>query len=460
MKNRLNRLREKIFESSAYKSAPGFVRWIIGSLSNNLGYKLLSLLLAILLWNYVISTNTTITRSKTIYNLTGTISGQSSLADNKLALAEVPEDLLSGIAVTVEAPQAAYSQVSADNIQVTLDLSNVRNVGTQEVPLRATCSYGTVQSITPRTLTLAFENLDSRNVAVNCVINGELPGYWYNVSRSNPSVLTISGAASVVQSITSARVDADVSGMTASTITALPYVLLDSSSEEIPQDMLNCSTSSISVSLDIYPCRDIPVSTDYDSVIIGEPAEGYELQSVAIQPETIQVAAEAELLNSLTELVIEPVSIEGATQSFSVKSTVTQLSDFKNVSSEQVYVNVTIGEEIIQEEVDNVKVIFRNKAENLIASYDRIIVNVTGTRSRIDAIREEGITAYVDLSGFEAGYYILSPSIEKGEYEDLEMLSEAVSVTLTDLGEEEDDGETDTTEELTVPSEAEQLSEE
>ena len=44
MKNNLKNLRETKF----YKNAPKPVRWIIGSLSNNLGYKLLSLVLAVL----------------------------------------------------------------------------------------------------------------------------------------------------------------------------------------------------------------------------------------------------------------------------------------------------------------------------------------------------------------------------------------------------------------------------
>ena len=442
MKNKLIGLREKLFASSFYRNSPRPVRWIIGTLSNNLGYKLLSLLLAILLWNYVIATNTSITRTKAIYNLTGTVSGLSTLSENKLALSESPEEALSDITVTVETPQADYSRVSSDNVQVALDLSNVRATATHEVPLRATTSYGRVRRISPETLTLTFEKLDSRNVAVNSVIEGQADGYWYNVSRSNPSILTISGAASVVQSITSARVVADVRGMTDSTVTARPYVLLDAAGKIIPQDMLNCSTSSISVSVDIYPCRDIPVSNDRESVITGTPAEGYEVQSVTIQPQSIQVAAEQDLLDSLDRLVIEPVSVEGASQSFSAKSTVTQLSDFKNVSSEQVYVNVTIVEEQVTDYVDNVRVIFTGKAENLIASYDQLGVEVTGPRSGVARLAEEGVTVTVDLTGLGEGYYILSPKIDGQAYEGFTIMSEAASVTLTDITYDESaDGE-------------------
>ena len=226
-------------------------------------------------------------------------------------------------------------------------------------------------------------------------------------------------------------------------------MLLDAAGNEIAQDMLNCSTSSISVSVDIYPCRDIPVSTDSESIITGAPASGFEVQSVTIQPQSIQVAADRELLDSLDQLVIEPVSVEGATQSFSVKSTVTQLSDFKNVSSEQVYVNVSIAEEQIEAYIDNVKVIFTGKADNLIASYDQLGATVTGPHSAVERLVEEGVTVTVDVSGLGEGYYILSPRVDAQAYEGFTILTEAASVTLTDIsyneaedaGEDEDAGE-------------------
>ena len=437
MKNKLTKLKMKLLESEFYKRAPRPLKWIIGSLSNNLGLKILSLLLAILLWNYVISSNQSITRPKTLFNLTGYITGTSALNDNKLALAEDPSGALTGIAVTVQAPQANYSKVTSENVQVTLDLSNVRSAGTQRVPLRATSTYGRVQSISPESVSLTFENLDSRNVAVISTLMGDSEDYWYNVSRTNPSMLTVSGAASVVQSIASARVVVDVSNMSSTSISALPYVLLDSSEQVISQSMLNCSTSSISVTVDVYPCREIPISTDPGNLVTGQPAPGYVLKSVSVQPESIQVAAEADLLSGLTELMIEPVSIEGATQSVSAKTLISQLSDFKNISSEQVYVNVTIAEEIIDSYVDNVIVLFAGKADNLIASYEPVGVYVSGPRSQVEQLQNDGISLTVDVTGREAGYYLITPTFDAERYPDLTIQSESVSVTLTRVSSED-----------------------
>lgn len=438
MKNEPKSLRDKLRANKVFTSVMRPVRWVARSLSHNLWLKLLSLLLAILLWNYVISTNTSITRPKTIYNLTAYISGQSTLNDHQLALTEDPTQALSGISVTVETPQTDYSRVSAGNIQVVLDLSNVRSAGTQEVPLRATTTYGRVRSILPSSLTLDFEKLDSRSVAVNSVVTNGGEGYWYNIVRSNPSVLNVSGAASVVQSIASAKVAVDVSAMDAPTITVQPFTLLNSAGEEIPQAMLNCSSSSVSVSLDVYPCRDIPISTDMANLVSGTPAEGYVLQSVTVQPESVQVAAEKELLDGLTELMLEPVSVEGATQSFSVRTYVSQLSDFKNVSAEQVYVNVNIVEETIDAYVENVKVLFTGKADNLIASYDPLAVYVSGPRSDVESILENGLAVTVDLTNLEEGYHLLDPHVDRERYPDVTIQSEAASVMLTSLTPEEE----------------------
>ena len=65
-----------------------FFRAIWGSLSHNLGLKLLSLLLAILLWSYVVSSNPSITRTKDINGLTAYLTNESTLNANRLALSE------------------------------------------------------------------------------------------------------------------------------------------------------------------------------------------------------------------------------------------------------------------------------------------------------------------------------------------------------------------------------------
>ena len=411
---------------------------IWGLLSHNFGLKILSLLLAILLWNYVISTNTSITRTKTLTGLTGYVSGQSTLGANGLALLKDPAEALSNISVTVDAPQAYYARISNDNVQVSLDLSSVRTAGTQEVPLRAVTGYGRVTDISPDSLTLTFEAQDSRSVPINATLTGDIQeDYWYSISRINPPNLSVSGAASVVRSISSAAVTVDVTGLDAPFTQAQPYALIETGTgEEISQRMLNRSSTSVSVSVDVYPTKELPVSTDLANVISGQPAEGYVVQSVTMQPDTVTVAADEELLEGLTELMIVPVDVDGMSQSFTTRAAISQLSGLRNLSSEQVYVNVVIGEASISSWIDDVGVQVTGKGEGLSVEYSKLRVYVTGPRSEVEKMQAEGTYVSLDLSGLSAGVYEIEPKFDAERYPDMvfQPERETMTVTLAEVG--------------------------
>ena len=403
------------FNRAAVKkpSWKGFCAWWVNAakkfwavLSRRFWMKLLSFLLAILFWNYVVATNPSFTRTKIISGLSGYVTGQSTLSTYKLALLNDPGDLLDDVSVRLDVSQSDYSKASADNVQVTLDLSTVRTAGTQQVALKAATAYGRVVEVLPETLTLTFEPLDSRSIPLSVQIAGEKSdNRWYSVSRTNPTAITVSGAASVVRSITQAKVYPDVTGQDESYVRVEPFVLLDASGNEVSQSMLTCSSSSATVVMNLYPAKEIPVSDAIDNVITGQPAEGYVVADVSIQPETITVAAEEELLSGISEIMTEPVSVEGASQSFSVRARLDLLPDFKNVSSEQVYVNVILEEETVGEWMENSAVSFAGKKEGLQLSWEQnpVKVYVTGPRSAVEAVRESGIPISVDLTGLEAG---------------------------------------------------------
>lgn len=412
-------------------------RCVWGALSRNVWMKLLSLLLAILLWNYVISTDTSITRSKAVGGLTGYVTGLTGLNANRLSLLEDPTDDLQNITVTVEVPQTYYSRVSSDNVQVTLDLSSVRTEGTQEVPLRAATTFGRVTDISPETLTLTFEALDSRSVPINSVVSGDLrDDYWYSITRLNPSYLTVSGAGSVVRNIGSATVTVDVTDHFSPYTQALPFTLTDASGEEISQEMLSLSSSSVSVSVDIFPCKELPISTDLANVITGQPAEGYVVQSVTMQPDTITVAADRELLDGLTELMIEPVSVDGMSQSFTTRSEISMLSGVKNLSANQVYVNVVITEASVSGRIDNVSVLMAGKREGLSVEYNSMSVIATGPRSIVESLQQDGIFMSIDLTGLGPGSYELEPVFDQERYPSIEFKPEheRMTVILTEVG--------------------------
>lgn len=409
-----------------------FWRAFWGSLSHNLRLKLLSLVLAILLWSFVVTSNPTITRSKTISGIDAYVTNEAVLNANRLALAEDPAEALSGVSVQLNVPQSSYALADASNVQVTLDLSSVRTAGSQEVALRATTAYGSVVRIMPESVTLEFEAYDSRTVPVNAALTGEQSeNMWYNINRVNPEELVISGPSSLIQTIASAYVYVDVTERTSSFITAARFALNNYGGEEVAQTLLSSSSSSVTVGVDVYPTKELPVSNEVADVVRGQTAEGYQITGITIQPETITVAADAELLEGLTELLIEPISLNGAQQSFSQRARISSLTGFKNVTPEQVYVNVTI-EEIPQSARVPVNLSYINCPDGMTFTYTRedFTALVTGPGSSVEALRESGVDAVVDLAGLEEGEHTLPITVDETVYPGLAFAFEPSHVTL------------------------------
>ena len=282
-------------------------------------------------------------------------------------------------------------------------------------------------------LTLAFESLDSRSVPVNVTLAGTDSKLWYTKNRINPQQLTISGAASVVQRISSASVTVDVTDRKENYTTAAPYVLYDSEGEEIPQAMLDCSASSITVGINIYPTRELAVSNNVEDVLTGQPAEGYVIESITMQPETVIVAADQELLDSLDVLLVEPIDVEGASQSFSRRVALSPLADIKYTSAEQVYVTVQIAEETSSTRLDNVELAFIGQDDTLALTWHReaFSVRATGPKSRIEALENQRVVATVDLSGLKAGSYGVPLVFPEEEYPDITFEPEPATVRVT-----------------------------
>ena len=144
------------------------------------------------------------------------------------------------------------------------------------------------------------------------------------------------------------------------------------------------------------------------------------------------MAADEDLLSGISELVIEPISVEGASQTVTARASISLLSNFKYTSTDQVYVTITIAEEKVSEWIDNVSVTFVGKAENLQAEImqDEIMVYTTGPRSAVEALKQDGIPLTVDLTDLTEGEYSCELRFPTENYPDVTFEAETPSVNV------------------------------
>ena len=386
--------------------------------SHNLMWKILSVVIAILMWSYIVSADSSITRTKVLSSVDVSLSGQSVLQSRLLAVVMDEDEALASVRVKVKVPQANYARVTADSVSVELDLSRVRQTGRQEVELVGTTAYGEVVQITPSTLEVDIEPMDTRVVPVNVELqNQDEDKYYYVVSQSNPSQLTISGASSVVQRIAQAQALVNVEGMTTGRNVSVKYALLDEEGSEVTQ-LVSKPTSSVMVGLSIDPIARLSVDASIETATTGTLPDGYRITRVEVQPETITVAGDPSLLGELDVLTFEQVNVTGRTQSFSTVATVNALDAMKYVSTRQVTVTVYIEEESQVARFENVKLSISGLREGCAAelSDETVRVKATGAYSEMGQLTESHLLADVDLTGLTPGEYDLPVQVTADTY--------------------------------------------
>lgn len=411
-----------------------FLRLLWSILARNLGWKLFSLAAALFLWSYIVTSDPTITQDKVVSGVEVVANGLSVLQSRDLALLTDPTTVYSDVRVRVRVPQADYNKVTSDNVRVELDMSRIRQTGVQEIELKGVTVYGEPVQVSPSTIEVYVEQLDSRNVPVNVELVGEMDTehYWYSVGRANPSQISVSGPSSVVRLISSARVSLDVTGVSGIYNWTAKVELLDAEGNVIDQ-MLSQSSSSVTVGLSVYPVKYLAVTDDIETATTGKLPEGFKVTRVEVQPEIITAAADAELLSQLESLTFVPVNVSGRKQSFSVTSSINKLKDIQYLSSDQVTVTVYIEEQETGKTFQKVPlgIVGKKDGQSVKLAQDSISVKVTGPYSEVEALVRGDIIARIDVSKLSAGEHEVPVVVSVDNYPDLTFELEPPEVTVT-----------------------------
>lgn len=414
--------------------------WIKRTVLSNFWMKVFSLVLAVAMWCFVLTNDTTITRERTLTNMYVTTTNQSTLDSRQLAITEVLSDILPQVRVSIEVTQGDYYRVTSNNVRVELDLSRIRETGEQTIPLTASTVYGTVTGIYPDSVTLNVDELATRNVQVEVQLKGtDDAECWYSTPQSNPTIVTVTGPASQVEQVTNARAVMDLTDLnsTGQVTRAVAFTLLDEHQNPVEYGTLSTSTSSVITSVEAYPVENIPVETDLAKIITGSVPTGYQLDSVDVQPSEIAVAGSQRFLDSLSAVQIYSINVNNMKETTTKTTRVNRQSDMRYLSTEEVLVTLHISEkqrthvyEQLAPELtgEPASPLLRARVE----SGTGFTVTVTGPYTQMAALERDRIRLFADVSGLTAGTYELPVhcEIEDGDGMEVEISPATVTVTI------------------------------
>lgn len=382
---------------------------------------LVSFCAALFFWSVLVASDGSLTREKTFANVAVNVNGEASLRSRGFIVMEDLDEIIPGVKMTVEVTQANYNRVSGTSYNPYIDLTKINSVGEVELKVNFSSTlYGPVVSCEPASIKVNVERYITRRIPVVLETKGKPEGYYLDAVRTDPSVLSVSGPASLISKVSRAVVELDaslLSGERMSDRTALDVVLQDFSGAEITSDLIEITnesilTDSVVVETELLPTMDVPL--DLDAFVTGEPAKGYELAEIIPAQESITIAAKEDVLSALTVMTTDqPLDITGATEDVSGYVRLRKPSGIENNTPYDIAVTAKISEKTIERTMSNIAVEIDGLGDNLTAipSRRRQTVQLTGGYSFITELKEEDVHLFVDVSGLEAGEYELPVQI-------------------------------------------------
>ncbi|HHT89159.1 MAG TPA: hypothetical protein GX002_09120 [Clostridiales bacterium] len=387
-------------------------------LTRNIGVKILSVILAALLWLVITNVNDPV-QSKVFPDVPVTI-----LNENLINTAKQSYDIIEGdkVSFKVAARRSIIESLDKSDFEVTADFANLSNVNAVEImitPKRFKDEIEIVDRGDVRTLKISIEELSSKEFKVSVVDTGKVgDGYYLGPRSADPNIVRVDGPKSRVDKIKQVIVEVNVEGATSRINRILKPIALDEEGEEIDAARLSFSHPNIVVGIELYEIKEIPLSI----TAIGQPSEGYIMTNIEYQPKTIEIAADNSKLASINKLEV-PYDITGASDN------IEEFIELQNWLDSGVYivgsdttasVNITIEKlETKQISIWPNDIKFRNKPDDIQVTYitkGPIFVNVFAPSSEIDGVNRSTLKPYIDLLGYSAGTYYFDIETDMSEH--------------------------------------------
>ncbi len=300
---------------------------------DNLGLKIISVLIAAFLWAYVM-----------VRENPAVLRGMPA----RIVLRNVPEDMTvvsyspQSATVQLSGPRRIVEGLSSAQIVLTADLSG-RGAGEHTAALKPSeLPQGvTVESLTPATVRVVLDTTVTERHPIEMRLRGK-PAKGYTLGTPQPSrtEAQLTGAGSLIARVSRVIAEADVAGLTGTAERPGTVKPLDDKGN--PIDGLRVSPSEITV---VVPITRGPEQRKTLKVRpqVGEPGEGYEVVSVSARPAEVTLTGGAEELGALESVDTETISIGGLTSKETRKAKLVLPAGVKRVGEGEIEVTVSVG---------------------------------------------------------------------------------------------------------------------
>ena len=315
-------------------------------LLRNLGLKLLSVMIAVVLWFVVVMTNNP-KDTKTFYDVPVKLVNVELLAkEGKVYEVLDGTDL---VRVTVEMPRNRMGELTKEDIVAEADVSKLTEINT--VPI--TCSVINPDlnisdiKCSRDAVRLSVEEEAKKWLNVQAIPLGNVgDGYVVDSIDKSPTRIQIVGPKSAVDKVSSVVAEVDVTNAISNVTVNVEPLFYDAEGNLLHLPSVTKNEDNIHVEVKVLATKEVPLELSY----MGQPAEGYLVTGrIDIDPPTVLVAGTLNSLVGVNKITIpaEEIDITGATEDYTTSVSIRKhLPDnlkLVEVEGSNGRANVTVG---------------------------------------------------------------------------------------------------------------------
>lgn len=385
---------------------------ILKTLTKNLGFKILAVVFAFILWLVVYNTDDpTVTVSYTT-NVT---------VENASAVTEMNKcyEVLNGtntVTFAVTAKRSVLNKLEDTDFTAVADMNRmiVNEEGdAANVPIEITSKRSNSSlkyNGKNKYLEVSLEDLMKRRFIITADTSGKVAdGYALGeVTVTNPNVLNVSGPASIVNKIDSVVATIDVEGMSMNLSDNVIPALYDADGQEIDTTKLKLSNTTVTISAKILSVKEIPLVFSTTGVPYGD----YRVVEISSKPETVKVKGSSTILNPLSSLTI-PGDVLNVSRAREDITTTIDISEYlpdgvELVNASDATVTVTVRIEAYESKKFNLNT-SQITVDGLDTNYDlsfeqsTVAVTVSGLKDNLNVLTVSQLSASIDVTDLGVG---------------------------------------------------------
>lgn len=399
-------------------------------LQNRTFNKIISLVVAIFLWTYVITEIDPPSSEK--FQIPVRIINEENLTQRGLTIVGETEFTAT---IYVEGKRAELKSINKDEIFGEADVFG-RTVGQdQSINVKNINLPETVTLVTERSpkIEISIEELVSVHKPINVEFTGSFKeGTEPGSLTLQPEEVEVKGARSRVESVAyvAAKVDTSLVAKDEATISveAIP-----TSREGDYVDGVSLSSTMVDVTVKLCYIKKVPINVE----VIGEVDPAYELTDIQI-PETVTIRGSRGAISEVEEVTAAAIDLSQVTATSDIPLNF-QLPEGVELAEASANVSVTVGIKGISTaelEAAANSILIHGLTENQMAyiNTDTVQVRVTGDEQDVASLAEGDVVLSVDVSGLPAGSHtvpVLAQS-EK-EFKSITVVPDTVHITINEV---------------------------